>query len=156
MIARTPLTAPASPPLTGASRLRRPCPASFSAIERAAAGLMVLMSMNRVASDDRSTWPSSANRTASTSGASGSMVTTKSGSRGRSARSSTTVSPSLRARLREASVRVKAVTSKPAATRFWAIGRPITPKPMKLTTAAIATPSLTVDSRQSEATPEHV
>ena len=81
MIDSEPSMAPASPPLTGASRTRTPLALAASVTASEVAGAIVLMSMSSRPSLAASSTPSGPRTTASTSGESGSMVITTSAPR---------------------------------------------------------------------------
>src|SRR5215218_4396876 len=77
--------------------------------------------------------PSSPSATASTSGESGTMVTTTSASRTASARLPAPRPPWSTSRWTGSGLRLWPMTSKPAVTRLAAIGPPMMPRPMKAT-----------------------
>src|SRR5829696_4313093 len=135
MIDSVPFSAPCGPPLTGASSIATPRSAIVSARRRAALGAIVLMSTRSRPGGGFSAKPPAASTTSSTCGVSGSIVTTTSARAAASATLAAGFAPCA-ARSATASRRTScATTSCPALTRFTAIERPMTPSPMKPTTA---------------------
>ncbi len=93
MIDSDPLTAPISPPLTGASSIVAPLDATTAARRVVAAGEMLLMSMTTALGRSAETTPCGPVRTSSTSGVSGSMVMTIGARRATSAGDPAAVAP---------------------------------------------------------------
>ncbi len=130
MIDSVPALAPTSPPLTGASSMRKPFAATVSWILRTAAGAIVLMSISSVPGFAAVQTPSGPSSTASTSGESGTIVTTTSLARPTSAGEAATVAPSAARASMAGRLRLNTVTAKPAFSRFEAMGLPIRPSPI--------------------------
>src|SRR5439155_12554998 len=96
-----------------------------------ASGEIVDMSQTRLPGFAPTATPSSPKRTASTSGVSETIVTTMSASVAASAGVAARFAPADARDSSFARVRLCTVTSKPARSRFRAIGAPIVPSPMK-------------------------
>src|SRR6266508_4260936 len=130
MIERVASTAPASPPLTGASRNRTPRACAALPTRRAVSGRIVLMSISSSPWRAVDRTPSSPSTTASTSGESGTIVITTSAPAATSAAEPAALAPA-DTRARTGSwERLWTVSSWPARTRCSAMGLPITPRPM--------------------------
>ncbi len=129
MIVRVPAMAPASPPETGASSQEAPSDAARSASLRVTAGEIVDMSATISPGRAPLSTPSGPIATCSTSGESGTMVTTISDWAATSAGLAPARAPACRSSSTFARVRLCTVTSNPALRRFRAIGVPMMPSP---------------------------
>jgi hypothetical protein len=93
MMESVPLTAPISPPLTGASSIRAPRARATPASRRATAGEMLLQSMRIVPRWISLKTPAAPSSTCSTSGESGSIVMIRAAARATSAAEDARVAP---------------------------------------------------------------
>ena len=141
MIDSDALIAPISPPLTGASSIAPPLSATSFARRSVATGEMLLMSMTTVPGVMPASTPSGPVSTRSTSGVSGSIVTTTVDARAASAGELAAVAPARASSSTAPRLRLCTVSVWPAVMRCFAIGFPITPRPMKPTFSDICPPA---------------
>ena len=146
MIDSTASIAPASPPETGASRVRTPFSRAALPTLMEVCGVIEDMSITRVPAPTFSRTPPSPRMTASTCGSAGTMVMTTSASFTASAMLAAPWPPAATTVSIEAWERSKPVTWWPALTRLTAMGLPMMPRPTKaiLREALIASSSLRV------------
>jgi hypothetical protein len=130
MMESVPSMTPASPPETGASSMEAPRSLTFSESSSVTTGEMVLMSTSSEPCWMPSSTPPSPATTSLTWGESGSRVMITS-------LAATSVPPSEASSLAFSVVRLYRISSCPASMRFFAIGRPMIPSPMKPTFSAI-------------------
>jgi len=123
--------APASPPETGASRMRRPRSRACFASSCVTSGRMLEKSMTRVPGLAVSKTPPGPASTSWTSGESGTMTATTSASWTASPIDAAPLPPCRTRRSTASGVRLTPMTSKPASTRWAAIGAPMMPSPTK-------------------------
>ena len=127
------LMAPTSPPLTGASIMVPPLAATSAARRRVATGEMLLMSITTVPVAIVSRMPAGPAITASTSGVSGTIVMMMLACDATSAGELAAMAPAATSSVTAGVLRLNTTTEWPLASRCLAMGRPITPRPMKPT-----------------------
>jgi hypothetical protein len=138
MMESVPSMAPASPPETGASSMEAPRSLTFSESSSVTTGEMVLMSTSSEPCWMPSSTPTSPATTSLTWGESGSRVMITSLCAATSpGLAATSAPPSEASSLAFSVVRLYRISSCPASMRFFAIGRPMIPSPMKPTFSAI-------------------
>ncbi len=125
--------APASPPDTGASIIRRPLSTACAASAVVTSGRIEEKSMMSVPGLAFSNTPPSPASTSCTSGESGTMTATTSASLTASATESAPLPPAATSAATFSGLRLYPTTSNPAVTRWPAIGPPMMPRPMKAT-----------------------
>ena len=131
MIESVPLTAPISPPLTGASSSTAPCRLAASASRRVSAGEMLLMSIRIVPGWIPWNTPFVPSRTCTTSAESGSMVMIRCVRRATSAGDPARDAPASTSSSTGAGLRLCTTRGKPFLRRLPAMGLPMSPRPMK-------------------------
>src|SRR3990172_7533705 len=154
MIASWPEIAPASPPLTGASRKSTPFASQAAPIFRETAGAMELMSMTTDPGEAPSRTPFSPRMTVSESGESGSMVTTAFRPSALARGESLGSAPSEASSSTGARERLPTAREKPASRRFRAMGFPMIPRPTKPTLRIDVTSSLLRPAARGDYTEE--
>ncbi len=130
MIASSPAMAPGSPPLTGASTKATPRSLAAAAIFRETPGSIEDMSVTSAGSSGAARTPPGPSITSSESGESGSIRMTASRPLAHSAPDPARRAPAATSSSTGPGERLWTVTSKPAASRFFAMGFPMTPRPM--------------------------
>ena len=133
MIDSAAFLAPASPPDTGASSIRKPRSFACFASSAVTSGRIEEKSMINVPGLALSNTPPSPASTSRTWGESGTMTATMSASRTASAIDAAPFPPAATSASILAWLRSLPTTSNPAAARWPAIGPPMMPKPMKAT-----------------------
>src|SRR3954453_20915634 len=131
MMDRAAFFAPASPPETGASRMRSPRFRACLASSPVTSGRMLEKSMTSVPGLAFSKTPPAPVSTSWTSGKSGTMTAATSASRTASPIDAAPRPPCSTSRSTAAGERLTPTTSNPASTRCAAIGPPMMPSPMK-------------------------
>jgi len=131
MIASVPSVARGVPPETGASMKRTPRSCAALATRCDTAGSMVDISTHSVPLRAAASTPPSPVYTDSTCGEEGSIVTTTSAVATASAALAAAVMPAAAAAFTASGLLSNAVTVKPFFTRFFAMGNPMVPTPMK-------------------------
>ena len=131
MMDSTALRAPASPPETGASSIRKPFSRACSARAAVTSGRMLEKSMTRVPGSACSKTPPSPARTPSTSGESGTITATTSAPLTASAIEPAARPPASTSGWSRSGERLTPQTSKPAFCRWTDMGWPMMPRPMK-------------------------
>ena len=122
--------APRSPPDTGASSISAPRASSAAAISRVATGEIELMSTTTAPRRTPSRMPFGPCTTSRTSGVSATIMMMMSLRLATSLGDAPTFAPACATSAVLLCVRFQTVTSYPAATRCFAIGRPMIPRPM--------------------------
>jgi hypothetical protein len=130
MMDSEPAIAPASPPDTGASSICTDCRARRAAQARAVDGEIVLWSITREPGASPSAAPPAPNSTCSTSASAVTMVISASQCAASAVGESNAAAPSPTSGAMLAGRRACTATGNPARSRFRAIGRPITPRPI--------------------------
>ena len=133
MMVSVPAMAPGSPPDTGASSATTPRSDRRAAIDCAAAGAMVLMSMWMWPALAPSATPSAPSVTCSTSGASATMLIVIDARRATSAALAQSPAPASSSGCIDSRRRLHTCTRWPALMRLRAMGRPMRPSPMNPT-----------------------
>ncbi|MEZ5232542.1 MAG: hypothetical protein R2749_07510 [Acidimicrobiales bacterium] len=138
MIDSVACSAPARPPLTGASSRSMPRSANRAACSAERVGTLVLVSTTMVPGRAPAATPSSSNSTASTTSTPGRLNTTTSAAAAADAGVGATTAPSAASSAVRAASTSNTVTDGATRSRLRAIGAPMMPVPMTATRCCIS------------------